>query len=645
MDRTILVGSSLGTSRSLDGGATWQTVLPGVGLGALRFSPDFAHDRAAFGGGAGLYRSTDGGATWSVAGLAGETVVSVAVSPAYAADQTLFAGTQSGKVYRSTDGGQNWTSIGPTPGNYQAGCLAISPDFANDHTIFAGYAMSWQWYSGGVYRSTDGGDTWTPVDNGMTYQEIHALAISPNYRLDHTLFATSWFGGVYRSTDGADSWQQENYGLPNLRAAGVVISPNYAADRTLLYGTWGDDATTAGAYISTDGAESWNYYNDGLTNGYMIAMAFVPTYGQDSYILAGDFTGLYAHGPDGYTISGTVAGVDGSGIAGVQVSDGAGHTAVTGASGGYFIANLPAGGYSLTPSKPGYTFIPGSRPVTVVAADVPGQDFTGTTCAAGAWTGQYYANTALTGAPAAVRDGAVDFYWGTGTPLGQIDAAPYSIRWTRRLDLAQPACTRFRTFGSGRLGLWVDGSLQIAGDTDREPFAEQATVACLPAGSHAVQVQYVSPPSGDAMAHLTWYACTDGFGDCSGDTSRRSTRRSTMTDAGGVQHADDRGRRLPHHVVRHGPAAGGRQHDPARAERLSFAEWPAGLHGAAGGGPGWLLGPAKGPIHPQQVRCTEDERYENAPLELRARPAGGPLRRARRGDAGTRALFALIREA
>jgi hypothetical protein len=78
-----------------------------------------------------------------------------------------------------------------------------------------------------------------------------------------------------------------------------------------------------------------------------------------------------------YSISGRV--VDGSGnpIAGVTISNGAGHTAITDSSGNYTLRGLMAGTYTITPGKSGYTFVPTSRTVTV-PPDVTGKNFTGT---------------------------------------------------------------------------------------------------------------------------------------------------------------------------------------------------------------------------------------------------------------------------
>jgi Tol biopolymer transport system component len=79
-----------------------------------------------------------------------------------------------------------------------------------------------------------------------------------------------------------------------------------------------------------------------------------------------------------YNISGYVASPDGYPIAGVTISDGAGHTAVTGGGGGYTLSGLEPGEYTLTASKDDYTFTPSSRDVTLVL-DIGGQNFTGST--------------------------------------------------------------------------------------------------------------------------------------------------------------------------------------------------------------------------------------------------------------------------
>ena len=149
-----------------------------------------------------------------------EHVTFIRPSPDYHLDHTLFLGTgdvsYTHKLYRSTDGGQTWTRLrgGLPEGDYLALDLAVSPDFATDRTLFAG-SFRGDFWGEGVYRSTDGGDTWQPMWNDLIHLRVRDVAISPNYASDGTLLAYAryqriipWEGGgsVFRSTDRSLSW-------------------------------------------------------------------------------------------------------------------------------------------------------------------------------------------------------------------------------------------------------------------------------------------------------------------------------------------------------------------------------------------------------------------------------------------------------
>lgn len=144
-----------------------------TGLGwlaqSLAISPDFLHDRLMFAGFVGaqnLRRSADGGATWrpADAGLPAGLIwgSAIALSPDWARERLIFLGTDKG-VFRSEDGGLTWkaSSVGlpQSEGGRPVGVLslAISPDWASDRTVFAGLAER------GLYVSNDGGATWKPA--------------------------------------------------------------------------------------------------------------------------------------------------------------------------------------------------------------------------------------------------------------------------------------------------------------------------------------------------------------------------------------------------------------------------------------------------------------------------------------------------
>src|SRR5438105_14095406 len=98
----------------------------------------------------------------------------------------VFVGTQGGGIFRSSDNGETWTGVnnGLTDTNVRA--LAIN----NAGHIFGG---TW---SGGVFRSTDNGENWVAVNNGLEFLGIISLAINSN----GDIFAGTPGGGRYRFT-------------------------------------------------------------------------------------------------------------------------------------------------------------------------------------------------------------------------------------------------------------------------------------------------------------------------------------------------------------------------------------------------------------------------------------------------------------
>jgi len=77
------------------------------------------------------------------------------------------------------------------------------------------------------------------MNSGLTNTVVDSLAVSPNYAADATVFAGTYGGGVYKSTDGGGSWTQMIFNLESLVVYSVAVSPNYAADATVFAGTWG----------------------------------------------------------------------------------------------------------------------------------------------------------------------------------------------------------------------------------------------------------------------------------------------------------------------------------------------------------------------------------------------------------------------
>jgi hypothetical protein len=116
-----------------------------------------------------------------------------------------------------------------------------SPDCTHDQTVFVGVGEAAPLAYNTLYRSTDGGKSWVLLRGGLPHDPYVALdlAVSPGFAMDHTLFAGGFRGtleglGVFRSTDGGDTWQPASEGLRQLRIEAVVLSPDYPGDGTLL---------------------------------------------------------------------------------------------------------------------------------------------------------------------------------------------------------------------------------------------------------------------------------------------------------------------------------------------------------------------------------------------------------------------------
>ena len=98
-------------------------------------------------------------------------------------------------------GVNTWTTNGPEGGQIRA--LAIDP--ATPATLYAGT------FGGGVFKSTNGGGSWTAINTGLTSNFANALAIAPS--APATLYAGTVGGGVFKSTNGGGSWTAVNTGL------------------------------------------------------------------------------------------------------------------------------------------------------------------------------------------------------------------------------------------------------------------------------------------------------------------------------------------------------------------------------------------------------------------------------------------------
>jgi photosystem II stability/assembly factor-like uncharacterized protein len=151
-----------------------------------------------------VFKTTDGGDTWDEVGTSAPAlygVVALAIDPV--TPSTLYAGTAPiacsanpcGALLKSTDGGSTWAVTGPD-GPDLFGIVALAIDPSATSTIYAAV------FAHGVFESTDGGETWSDINAGLTQAHVGTLVIDP---LTPTrIYAGTFGGGVFalQKTEG-----------------------------------------------------------------------------------------------------------------------------------------------------------------------------------------------------------------------------------------------------------------------------------------------------------------------------------------------------------------------------------------------------------------------------------------------------------
>jgi len=222
---TIYAGSVLdGVFKSTSGGDSWYaTASTPIGYA---LAMDAADSTILYVGTInGVFKTVDGGDTWKASGLTDVNVAVLAADPSVPG--TLYAGTGLDGVFMSSDAGAMWQRTGLSPGAF---ALAIDPTASN--TIYAGTAN-------GVLKSTDHGDHWVPTGLGA-HAVVDALAIDSTRPA--TIYAGVMYsdgsgdGGVFSTTNGGDTWLPMNDGLTNRAVAALVVDPT---DPQRLYAATG----------------------------------------------------------------------------------------------------------------------------------------------------------------------------------------------------------------------------------------------------------------------------------------------------------------------------------------------------------------------------------------------------------------------
>ncbi|MFN0088483.1 MAG: WD40/YVTN/BNR-like repeat-containing protein [Blastocatellia bacterium] len=280
--------------------------------------------------GDGIYKSIDGGRTWRNMGLRdGQQIGSVIVDPKDANRVFVavcghpFGPNEERGVFRSLDGGETWRKVLYKDEN--TGAIQVAFDPSDSRVVYADlYEVrhgpwengSWQGRGSGLYKSTDGGETWRPLTTGLPTFEQGLGRIGFGIANSHpkiiyaTVDANPQVGGIYRSDDAGESWRRvsgdaRTWGRgsdfaeirPHTKNPEIVFAGNTASYKSTDGGrTWagfkgapgGDDyhriwinpdipeimlfATDQGATITVNGGETWSsWYNQPTAQFYHVS--------------------------------------------------------------------------------------------------------------------------------------------------------------------------------------------------------------------------------------------------------------------------------------------------------------------------------------------------------------------------------------
>ncbi|HOX77916.1 MAG TPA: PKD domain-containing protein [Bacteroidales bacterium] len=193
----------------------------------------------------------------------------------------VWVGSPSGGLWKTTTHGGEWTSSTQELPSLGVSAILIDPTNPDVMYIGTGDRDAGDAYGIGVYRSTDGGDTWEPWNLGMTNYVVGRLLMHPS---NHMIIFAATSGGLFRTTNGGATWTRVQTG----DFKDVVFKPN---NPDIVYA-----AANGNFYRSSNNGLNWTQITSGLPGSSRSAIAVTPDNPNYVYVILtyGDsFMGLY----------------------------------------------------------------------------------------------------------------------------------------------------------------------------------------------------------------------------------------------------------------------------------------------------------------------------------------------------------------
>jgi photosystem II stability/assembly factor-like uncharacterized protein len=291
-----------GIYQTTNGGTTWVQTNTGLAddyIFSIAVCPSNSNILYA-GGLLWAYRSDDGGNTWYIADNNYPCLYTegIAIRPSdcntfYTGGRRLAGpdpdGLTLGGFFKSTAGAGDGNLVLKNSGMQDTFVLDIAQDPLDPDILYAG-----TWASG-VFRSDDGGVTWQPKNAGFTNPYVYSIAATQG-PVGTVLYAGTFYvdGGLYKSTDRGESWTEVSEGSDLYPVVFDAITTG-SADNLAA-------ATSRGAYWSSDGGQTWSPSTGlaGGQHGIVLRLASRPT--NPSRLLAATYGGgIYASADAGHS--------------------------------------------------------------------------------------------------------------------------------------------------------------------------------------------------------------------------------------------------------------------------------------------------------------------------------------------------------